>query len=222
VWKILRDGIESMNFGDDLNRCLKFLDWTKDDLAGAMGNRYGSDFLGRICAGRPFPEVEHDIVAAVTKACAERVKFAVADARFSQQAAEIACLEFVHVLKQFEMRLAGVAMFAEEIQERVTSPSEYRMLAGEVTRNDFWNAILKGIARELTQQTIFEGCEETEARENDFGTGLVESTDNAKEVFSMARAFVPRPEACFNCHRSTASYKTCKCPNCGSSWDIAN
>ena len=211
-----------MNFANDLNRCLKVLNWTTEDLARAMGNNYRSDYLRIIREGRPFPEVEREIVAAVTRGCSDRVKTAVADAGLPLQSAEVAGCEFVRVFKQFEMRLDGIANFAQEIQRRVSSPLEYRMLAAEVTRSDFWNSILKGIARELTQQTIFVGSEEPEARENDFGAGLVESTGNAKEILPRVRAFVPRPEACFNCHRSTASYKTCKCPICGSSWDIAN
>ena len=209
-----------MNFARDLDRCLKVLDWTTDDLARAMGNKFSSEYLRNIREGRPFPEVERDIFAAVTGGCSERIKSAVVDAGLSQQAAEVACREFVRVFKQFEMRLDGVANFVQEIERRVSSPLEYRMLAAEVTSSDFWNSILRGIARELTQQTIFVRDEEPEASENDFGGGLVDPI--GKGVLPRTRSFDLRPETCYNCHHSTASYKTCKCPNCGLPWDIAN
>ena len=144
-----------MSFAESLNKCLGLLNWSTEDLVREMGSKYSVAYLRRVREGKPFAEVERDIVDTVTRACAERVKAAVTDARLSTRAAEVAHQEFVHVVKQIGLQLADIAKLAKELRVLVADPLAHRTQTIDFTDNGYWNSILQSIARNLTQQNMF-------------------------------------------------------------------
>ncbi len=211
----MRGEMESINFADSLNQCLVLLEWSTEDLEREMRYKYSLDHLMRVREGKPFAEVERDIVETVTRACAEKVKTAVTDARLSLGAAEVAYQEFIRVVKQIGLRLADIANLAEETRVLVAGPLARRTQTVDLADNASWNLILQSIARSLTQQNMFDGDAGLKVQGNVLVASPVEPIRLSKDPFPKTYDYLQSPDTCDRCHQQIDSSDTYRCSICG-------
>ena len=207
--------MESINFADSLNQCLVLLEWSTEDLEREMRYKYSLDHLMRVREGKPYSEVEQDIVETVTRACADKVEAAVADARLPLRAADVARQEFVRVVKRIELRLVDIANLAEELRIQVAGPLALRTQTIDLTDNASWNSILQSIARNLTQQNMFDGDAGLMVQGNVLVTTPVEPIRQSNERLPKANYRSQSPDTCDRCHRQIDSPDAYRCSICG-------
>ena len=210
-------------FSYSLDRVLAMLGWSPDELARRLNNKYSVNFLQRVCDGKPFPEVEQDIVTTVVDGLADKLQNSIAKAELPANSQSPARQAFVRVVSQFQLRLYDMASLAEVICDRIAKAKAFRIQTADISDTTFWDTVLSGIARDLSQRQLFQVDIDSQLGDTEINafSAITQLSYETTVHFEGSGYYSTPPAECWYCHQPTSQLRSARC-NCGMNWNIAN
>ena len=102
--------VKRENFVDSLEFALDLLGWSPEHLADHLGDKYSIEYLRSVCEGRPFGEVERDVVRVLVHGLSDKLKRSIMRAKLpdSEKVGEAAREAFVRIVNRFDLHLREI------------------------------------------------------------------------------------------------------------------
>ena len=212
------------DFIESLNCTLDMLGWSTERLAEQLDNKYKTEFLRRVREGKPFGEVEQDVIRALVAGLAQKLQDSTIEVGLPAAAGTAASQAYFRVVDYFALRLRDAVSLARAACTRVATAEAFRTQTVDVTDIDIWDSLLESIARDISQGKLFR-VEHSHLGRSEELPSLVHTYRPSQHTTSpsgRADYYSRSPDECSNCHSSTAEFKSAKCDHCGYPWAIPN
>lgn len=196
----------------------KFLGWSYEDVSMKSG-KYSAEYVRQVHQGRPFHEVEKDLIVTYIRGLAEKAVHLVFGDQIADNLRERLVARFTAVVRRNNLGLEGVKALVEEISKDRTLARKLRTQTMDVDVNiDIdWEGTLEEIALRLIkpdQRDMFDVIgEDSEGSNLPVSDGA--STTSGHYQTPQISAGIEAEAQCPNCGNTQSEAQGCRCVRCG-------
>ena len=207
-----------MNIAETFEDVRKFLGWSYRDVAMRLG-KYSSGYLEQVHQGKPFPEVENNLIMTYVRGLAEMAVNLAFGGKVQRGLHEKLVARFTEVVRRNNLGLEGVKALVEEISKDRTLARKPRTQTMDVDVNISidWEGTLEETVLRLNrpdQGDMFDVIgEDVEGSNLPLSDGA--STTSYRYHTRQISDEIEAKAQCPNCGNNQSESQGCRCVQCG-------